>query len=223
MSPNGKLWLVALGAALVGAILGAGSVWATQQSKLAALEATTIEADARAQAALARVYELTVALDAANAAGGASGVATPSVTPTDTTPPKKKPTVKPIRQFTYVRRVTTPGTTPVLVADYAQMLTGESAAAAAAARGDESPPPNDYYIVNDNTMLRRLEVRRVTTVTLTTNPDGSADPEGHAVSFTEWAANYTSPTADNEPIRESPYWITITGGVVTAISQQYLP
>ena len=38
MSDNGRLWLIAMSAALVGALLGAGAVWATQQSATAALE-----------------------------------------------------------------------------------------------------------------------------------------------------------------------------------------
>ena len=38
MSDNGRLWLIALSAAVVGALIGAGAVWATQQSTAASLE-----------------------------------------------------------------------------------------------------------------------------------------------------------------------------------------
>lgn len=60
-------------------------------------------------------------------------------------------------------------------------------------------------------------------VTVTSNSDGTTDPSGHSISLANWAANYSSPTADNAGLREAPYWITVKGGVVIKIEQQYLP
>jgi len=222
MSPNGKLWLVAIGAALVGALLGAGAVWATQQSAIAALDAQIIIADANTQSALAQVDELTASLNALKATPSAEVTETIAIEPT-TTAPAKKPSAKSTKQFTYINEITDTGSKPVIVADYAQMLTGDAAAAAATSHGDESPPPNDYYIVNDNKLLRKLKVQPGIKVTVATNSDGTSDPDGHTISFAEWASSYSAPTDENEGLRTAPYWITIKSGVVTKIVQQYLP
>ena len=223
MSPNSKLWLIALGTAVVGAMVGAGGVWAAQQGQLASLSARVIKADSDTQAALQKADELQVALDAAPTQ---SVAATPSMAPTESVAPatpaaEKK--VKTVKQFTYIKKVDESGPVAIITADYAQMLTGTAAANASAAHGDESPPPNDYYIVNDNKLLRKLKVKSGITVTVTTNDDGTSEPTGHNVTFANWAANYAAPTAENEDLRSAPYWIRVKGDTITKIEQQYLP
>ena len=222
MSPNGRLWLVAIGAAVVGALLGAGAVWATQQPAIASLNARIVTIEAERDASLLKVEDLTTAIADLKATASTTVTETSSITPTPTAPPKK-PVSKTTKQFTFITKIIESGATPVIVADYAQMLSGDAAAAAATAHGDESPPPNDYYIVNDNKLLRKLKVQPGIKVTVVTNADGTSDPTGHTVSFADWAANYSAPTADNESLRTAPYWITVKNGVVTKIEQQYLP
>ena len=60
-------------------------------------------------------------------------------------------------------------------------------------------------------------------VNVTTNDDGTSDPNGHTVTFADWAANFAAPTAENEGVRTAPYWIRVKGGTVVKIKQQYLP
>lgn len=219
MPDTRRIWLAALGAGLAGALLGAGAVWATQQATLAAMSARVIRADANTQAALQRADELQTRLDDITSSAASEPASAPPTAPS----PAPKPASKTVKQFTFVKNIIEFDGTPVIVADYAEMLTGSKAAKAAAARGDESPPPNDYYIVNDNTKRRDLEVKAGISVTVTTNADGTADPTGHAISFEDWAASFSAPSPENEPLRTAPYWITIQDGVVTKIAQQYLP
>jgi hypothetical protein len=227
MSPNSRLWLVGLGAAIAGAILGAGVVWMSTQSSVAALNVRVVKADADTQAALQRVDELAVQLHAAQGTSTTPAVSTSTTTSKTSTPTvaakTAKPAVKTVKQFTFIKKVDQSGPAPVVTADYAQMLTGTAANKAATAHGDESPPPNDYYIVNDNHLLRKLKVKSGISVTVTTNPDGTVDPTGHIVTFANWAANYAAPTAANASLRSAPYWIWVKGDTITRIDEQYLP
>lgn len=147
MSPNSKLWLAALGAAVVGVLLGAGGMWAAQRPTIASLNDRAIQADAGTQSALQKIDELTAKLALANPSG-TSGDTTPTgaatTEPSSTTTPAKKPPVKPaaaVKEFTFIKKVAKSGGTTVITADYAQMLTGDAAAAAATDHGDESPHP----------------------------------------------------------------------------------
>lgn len=221
MSVNGRLWLVALTAALAGALLGAGAVWASQQSTLASLEARLIRAGAETDAALDKAQELATELEDIQATPSTASTtgSEPEATPETST---KKPS-KAVKQFTYIGTIDMSGADPVIVADYAQMLTGDAAAAAATAAGDESPPPNDYYIVNANKQLRDLDVQSGISVKVATNPDGTSDPDGHTVAFADWAAEFSAPTDENAALREAPYWIWVKNGTVVKIEQQYLP
>lgn len=126
------------------------------------------------------------------------------------------------RHFTYIKAVSTVDGSTVLTVDYAQMLTGDEAAAAATAAGYESPPPNDYFIVNQNTLLRTFPADTTINVTLTSK-SGGVEPEGYDVGFGIWHDMFIGMIADAEFVKVVPYWITIEGGTVTAIEEQYLP
>lgn len=224
MANRNQAWTYALVGAVLGAVIGAGATWAITGQRASQLNASLgklsdaqVAADTRADAmqtklddAEKRIADLTTQLDAAKAQSSAE------------TTVQTQPTTGAQRQFAFVRSVST-GANPKLTADYAQMLTGKAAAAAAKAHGDESPPPNDYYIVNDNKKLRTVSVKPGISVTLSSRTDGTTEPDGYTVSYAKWAANYASPTTDNLPIRDAPYWLTIEGGSVVAITEQYLP
>lgn len=139
-----------------------------------------------------------------------------------TPPPVDVDTREDGRHFTYVRELASVGGATQLVVDYAQMLTGAEAAAAASAAGEESPPPNDYFIVNENALLRTLPVDTALDVRLTSLADGT-DPAGYDVPFGTWEDMFVGMIADAEFVRTVPYWITVEGGTITAIEEQYLP
>lgn len=112
---------------------------------------------------------------------------------------------------------------PMLTVDYLQFLTGDEAADAASARGDESPPPNDYYIVNDNPRLRTYPVDRTIRVTLVTTAEGFSDPDGYEVDFGLFYDGLQGMSGEVPGMWDTPYWITIEDGTITAIEAQYLP
>ena len=217
MSPRAKFWTSVVAAGVVGALVGGGIIWATQQQKTPAVAPVNSEQLDEMRALIDQkdilIAGLTEKYNAAVASSSVSATTTPPDTAASTS----------ARQFSFVKDVTESGGTYAVVADYAQFLTGAAAAASASAHGDESPPPNDYYIANDTKKLRTLPVKSGIKVVLTALDDGTSDPEGYKVSLEKWAGYYAAPTADTGSITGGPYWLTITDGVVTAIAEQYTP
>ena len=124
------------------------------------------------------------------------------------------------REFAFVREIRFEDGAALVIVDYAQFLTGDKAAAAAAAAGDESPPPNDYYILNENPQLRTFTMSSDTEVTLVTTVDGLiGDP--YTVTADEWAAMIVANDPPN--ITAVPYWISISGGALLVVEEQYIP
>lgn len=152
---------------------------------------------------------------------GASSTAGPDTAKT-TPPPADVDTSEDGRHFTYIRDVSSLGTDTLIVVDYAQMLTGAEAAAAATAAGEESPPPNDYFIVNENALLRTFSADTGMTVRLTSTSEG-VRPEGYGVAFGIWQDMFAGMIANSDFVKAVPYWITIEGGIITVLEEQYLP
>lgn len=109
--------------------------------------------------------------------------------------------------------------------DVIQFLTGQDAVDAyqAANPGDPEGPPNDYFILNENPKLRTAPVAATPTVMLvrlSEDSDADLDPG----TFEELPAYLAaSPPGDGGALSAFPYWLTVTGGTVTAIEEQYLP
>ncbi len=171
--------------------------------------------EAKASAEVTTQTETTkTSSESTKAAGGSS-------TPV---PPSRK-----VRQFCYIKQAKENLGKFYLVVDYAQFLTGAEAARAAAAHGDESPPPNDFYIVNDNPRLRTHEVdQRKVKVLLVTKGDGTQNTSGggvipYEIDFEMWFDWFIGMSGGTDIIRDVPYWITLDGGKVVKIEEQYLP
>jgi hypothetical protein len=166
------------------------------------------------------VAETTPPAPAASASASAEPApesAGPSATPADRpspSPPQPQPT--PLgdgRHFGYIARATDQPATVQF--DLAYFLTGEEANAAAAEDGVIAPGEsieNDYYIVNDNPQLRTLPVAAEVTVDILGT---SGDPSTRErVSYTQFLLR-TAPDVD--------YWVTVEGGQVVGIEQQFRP
>lgn len=128
------------------------------------------------------------------------------------------------RHFGFIQTLDETG---LLSFDLAYFLTGDEATQAAIEHGDEAPPPNDYYIVNDNPRLRTLTlVPDVSIVLLDWNRccDHTISPDlstfSRVISAGEDLVEIDGQTYYG---RLSPYWITVRGGMVTMIEEQYLP
>jgi hypothetical protein len=98
--------------------------------------------------------------------------------------------------------------------DLACWFTGDAAAQAAAEDGEESPPPNDYYVRNVNPGLRTLSVAGSATVAWLPNP---GDPSTATVPYADWLTDRTARSY------QPGVWLTITGGAITTIEEQYVP
>jgi hypothetical protein len=151
-------------------------------------------------------------------------------TPTATSPsPTGQPSASPSpaledgRHFGYIQSAQLTSEPQVIVFDLAYLLTGEEANQAAADRGQETPVPNDYFIVNDNPRLRRLPVApgmRIMLLDWTNCCDTMfrADPQLFQDSFDQKKyppGNYKGTF--------SGYWLTVKGGAVTKVEEQYFP
>jgi hypothetical protein len=147
--------------------------------------------------------------------------------PAPTTEPKPKPKVKleDGRHFGYIAAAHLTSEPRQLRFDLAYFLTGEEANAAAEERGFETPVPNDYFVVNDNPRLRRLPVAADVAIDLVDWKDCcdkrfAGDPARFEAAF---ATAYKSPPSRRYHGRFSAYWLTLEGGAVVAIEEQYLP
>lgn len=108
--------------------------------------------------------------------------------------------------------------TATLEFDLACWFSGEAAALAAAEDAEESPPPNDYHIRNASSSVRTLAVDVGSDgqdVAWYRNP---GDPNtAEVISYSDWIANRE--TRGYQP----GIWITVAGGNVTSIDEQYVP
>jgi hypothetical protein len=157
---------------------------------------------------------------AATAGTGATG---PTVTgATGSTAP---PELADGRHFGFIEAVDAPGAS--ITFDLAYFYTGDEANEVAAERGDETPVPNDYYVVNDNPRLRDLALGPDVTISVF---DWNRCCDEHVVVD---VATFADVMAQPDGFVErdgrlyygvlSPYWVTVGGGVVTEIEEQYLP
>lgn len=104
--------------------------------------------------------------------------------------------------------------------DLACWFTGDAAAQAATEDGQE-PPPNDYYVRDLSDRVRTLSVEGDVEVTWYS----SGDPTDEAtITYAEWLTGRVV-QASETGIAKFPFgvWVTIEGGSVTAIGEQWVP
>jgi hypothetical protein len=218
-APSRSAFVLALVLTAVIALLaGAGSAWLFRSSEIDDLTQRLETAERR----LAEIAEGEDALPEDEAA------------PEDETPPDdaaEPGTAEPgsggaagptERVPALVTSVRTSGGTHYVTLDYIQFLTGAEAAAAAAAAGEESPPPNDYFILNENPRLREYPVRSGIAVSVVFNADGTSNPEGRNLTLDDWITGTAAGGSTSQYVANF-YWVSVTGGTVTELTQQYVP
>jgi hypothetical protein len=125
------------------------------------------------------------------------------------------------RHFGFIMSIDASGS--AMVFDLALFLTGDAANQAAIEDGVIQPGEtidNDYYIRNNNTKLRDLVLSPDVQIVLVNWPNCCETTVSGALA--DFAASFTTPT-DVYHGAQSPYWLTVDGGVVTKIEEQYLP
>jgi hypothetical protein len=105
--------------------------------------------------------------------------------------------------------------------DLAYFYTDEEANQVAASRGDETPVPNGVYIVNDNPKLRTAPLADGFSVRYIPEGSGSETVPAPQDRFLAWLGE--TEQTDFPPKDITYWWITVDGGEVTKIEQQYLP
>ena len=98
--------------------------------------------------------------------------------------------------------------------DLACWFSGTPAAEAAAEDGQESPPPNDYYIRNISSETRTVPLSAAVEISELVDRGG---PDLRSVSFDEWWPGWDGRA------QEPGVWITIDGGAIVGITEQYVP
>jgi hypothetical protein len=100
-----------------------------------------------------------------------------------------------------------------LTFDLVQWLTGEAAKVAfqQANPGETDSPPNDYFVVNNNPRLRTFAVAPDVVVIVTPGGDPNDTDQIALAEFGGYAR------------RDALFWLTIKGGVITRIEQQWVP
>lgn len=100
-----------------------------------------------------------------------------------------------------------------LTFDLVQWLTGEEAKVAfqQANPGETEGPPNDYFVVNNNPRLRTYQLAPDAVLKVTPGGDPNDVQEIALADF----ASY--------PGRDALFWLTVKGGVITSIEQQWVP
>jgi len=207
--------LVAIALLFVVAVGGAAALaYFAQQRRIeqltAELGSQRTELDALTEKYDARVAQA----KAEDATATPTSNTTPAGAPADAEQPKPEPTTS--RQFAFVRKTTQKDDKVSLVVDFAQYLTGSAAEKAAAEAGDETPPPNDYYISNTNPKLRTFGVADDARFVM-----AGADPaDTETMTADEF---YKAIKHNSDGAQDSPYWFTITNGVITAGEEQWTP
>lgn len=158
---------------------------------------------------------------------------TPSTTPTQTSEPSEtpeptetpqpsssgSPSLEDGRHFVYVESASRSanGTTRVRF-DLAYFYQGQRAEQEAAERGDEVV--SGYYIVNDNPRLRTLPLADEVEVEYIPS---SQCCELQAGDIDAWVEAVLETNPIDYRGTNVPWWLTVEGGRITRVEQQYLP
>jgi hypothetical protein len=100
--------------------------------------------------------------------------------------------------------------------DLACWFVGDAAIAATAEDGEESPPPNDYYVRNTNPALRTISVTGDAEVIWL--PD-IGTPTSATIDYPDWLVARVARGIELQP----GVWITVSGGDVAVIEEQWVP
>ena len=172
-----------------------GDATSTMESTVAATTSTTVASTSTTVAATATTTTGSSVLDEAEGSGCSPGPG-------------------PLGDGEWYGDVVTTGATSIEF-DLACWFTGDAATRAAAEDGEESPPPNDYYVRNDSDTLRTAPIGAGAEVIWF--PE-FGDPTSEATTtYDDWIV------AVEERGFLVASWLTIEGGEVVSIREQWVP
>lgn len=121
------------------------------------------------------------------------------------------------RYAAYIRKVDTSGR--VVTFDRIEFLTGEAAVKAwreANPGSTESGPDNDYFIVNDNPKLSTMRVAPDAEIIIYDWDDAGGDQA-------RWPLEKVPNVISADPGWGRPMWLTVKGGLIIRIDEQFIP
>ena len=123
------------------------------------------------------------------------------------------------RYFVYAKAVSEGAVGPELTFDLAYFLEDEAAQEAATEHGGEVT--DGYYIVNDNPKLRTMALAPDASVRYV--PEGTCC-EPKTGSLDAWSAAVNGTTQTDYPNMDyTGWWVTVQGGEIVRITQQWVP
>lgn len=150
-----------------------------------------------------------------------SSASSPTTSTTAPAPPERDDdSLADGRHATYLRSVDTGGRT--MVVDVIQFLTGEAARNASVADGHGGDVPNDYYIRNVNPKLRTITFADAVEVTVLDSSVGGNDAARSVPADIATLARVVQLRVGSDG-PGPPFWLTLSGGRVTKVEEQYLP
>ena len=159
-------------------------------------------------------------------AGSPTPTPTSSPTASASTSPSSSPSASPSaplpdgESFVYVKTVEGGEEGPLLLTfDLAYLYEGDEANQQAAAHGDPEPA-DGYYIVNDNPKLRTIPI--ASSVQVRYIPT-SACCELQPGDINAWADAVNGTVTSEYSGANGAWWITVVGGEVVTIEEQYFP
>lgn len=147
-----------------------------------------------------------------------TATATPEETPVPSATPSDNPseTLSDGRHPAYLTALD--AQTGRVTFDLVQFFTGTAATQAATEDGAaEVPPPNDYWVRNRNSLLRTLTLSYNATITVNTLAAEETGNSRKDVTVTlAKLASYPS-------LANRLFWVTVSDGAITMLTEQYLP
>jgi hypothetical protein len=128
------------------------------------------------------------------------------------------------RYFGYIKTVDLSGDSSSIVFDLAYFLMGDEGTKAAIEDGyirKGEGLDNDYYIRNNNPLLRTLSLSAGASLEVVDWAHCCESVTGDLQAFADSFGPEMSGSAYRGP--SSPYWITIEGGRIVLVEEQYLP
>jgi len=110
---------------------------------------------------------------------------------------------------------------PTVRYDLAYFLTGDAADQAAKDRGLETPVPDGYFIVNDSHRMRVAPLADPFAVKYIPASNCCKPVKAHNAAFLGWLGE--TQQSDFPPKDTSWWWVTIDGGQIAKVEQQFLP
>lgn len=221
------LSVLALVAFVVGsALLSGGAVWCLQQRATVRAEQRAVEAEERLAGAEserdrleAELASVTAVLEGARRPAGDAGAGEPDGTEERQDASDAVEDGKRIGFVTRLHR----GDALALDVDWAELLTGEDAVAAYAADGLGELDGELYYIRNRDRSTQRVTVAPGAEVVVHSWFADTREIGPVPIRLSEFSDAMPGGRSPKEGVGSMPYWLTVEGGLVVRIEEQFIP